>query len=54
MRVMGAGEVCALSFTARPTMRLVADHLLAALTGIADPGCDDFCGSRLWRISGGT
>lgn len=29
----GGPAMCALSFTARPTMRLVADHLLAALTG---------------------
>ncbi|MFE9827014.1 AAA family ATPase [Streptomyces sp. NPDC005791] len=33
----GGPAVCALSFTARPTMRLVADQLLAALTGIAAP-----------------
>ncbi|MET9694941.1 ATP-binding protein [Streptomyces sp. NPDC006514] len=33
----GGPAVCALSFTARPTMRLVADHLLAALTGTVAP-----------------
>ncbi|MCX4529887.1 ATP-binding protein [Streptomyces sp. NBC_01551] len=33
----GGPAVCTLAFTARPTMRLVADHLLAELTGTEAP-----------------